>query len=497
MEQVFKKVAVDCLKQLAGSTQSQELTQEIRLPEAMPDVGRILQAWGQCVIRGKEWRSGCMQISGGVTVWVLYEPEDAGEPQCVEGWLPFQLRWDFPPSRRDGTMIATGEVFSVDARSLSARKIMARATAAVHAQALEPAQVDVPAPGQVREDVQLLRRNYPVMLPAEAGEKMFQLEEPLRLSGSAPALKKILSYRLQPELTECKLLAGKVVFRGIGLLHLVYLGEDGRLHTCDFEIPFSQYTDLDKEYDPQTQVILRLAVTSADLRQEESGELTLSAGLTGQYILYPRVMLEVAEDAYSNLCQIELMQEDIALPAVLDLCGSTLRAEQTADVAAAQVVDCAFYPGGVYLNAKDGNVEIEVTGTFQTLYYDAEGKLQFCSSGWSGVWTLTAENGAVQPQVQLTGKVSAAGGSSISMAADLSLQAAVMARQEQRVLAGLTLGQPTEPDSARPSLVLRRAGEQSLWEIAKLCGSTVEAICRANRLSGEPEAGKMLLIPVQ
>ena len=53
-----------------------------------------------------------------------------------------------------------------------------------------------------------------------------------------------------------------------------------------------------------------------------------------------------------------------------------------------------------------------------------------------------------------------------------------------------------ELDTDRPSLILRRAGQDTLWEIAKQSGSTVDAIRVANQLAEEPAADQMLLIPV-
>ena len=64
------------------------------------------------------------------------------------------------------------------------------------------------------------------------------------------------------------------------------------------------------------------------------------------------------------------------------------------------------------------------------------------------------------------------------------------------MLCALEIGAERLPDASRPSLVLRRMRDDSLWDIAKACGSTVEAIRHANRLEGEPDPDRMLLIPV-
>jgi hypothetical protein len=53
-----------------------------------------------------------------------------------------------------------------------------------------------------------------------------------------------------------------------------------------------------------------------------------------------------------------------------------------------------------------------------------------------------------------------------------------------------------QPDPHRPSLILRRANGEDLWTIAKNCGSTVEAIEKANGLQQAPMPDQMLLIPI-
>ena len=64
------------------------------------------------------------------------------------------------------------------------------------------------------------------------------------------------------------------------------------------------------------------------------------------------------------------------------------------------------------------------------------------------------------------------------------------------MVTALQLGEQLPLDPNRPSLILRRSGDSELWEIAKECGSTVEAICKANSITTEPESDTMLLIPV-
>ena len=76
MELTFEKSTVKFWQKKLYTPVMKEETQELKLPESMPDIGRVIAAWGQPVMRGKEWRSTHVGITGGVMVWVLYAPED-------------------------------------------------------------------------------------------------------------------------------------------------------------------------------------------------------------------------------------------------------------------------------------------------------------------------------------------------------------------------------------------------------------------------------------
>ena len=92
MQQQFEKRGITCLQTVKREPQTQEQTQELRISDGMPDIGGIIGAWGQVILRSKEWQADGMTINGGTMVWVQYMPEDGGAPQCVESWLPFQMR---------------------------------------------------------------------------------------------------------------------------------------------------------------------------------------------------------------------------------------------------------------------------------------------------------------------------------------------------------------------------------------------------------------------
>ena len=88
------------------------------------------------------------------------------------------------------------------------------------------------------------------------------------------------------------------------------------------------------------------------------------------------------------------------------------------------------------------------------------------------------------------------GNGSMNVKVQLPMELTTTAIRGIPMVIGLELGEEKAADPDRPSLILRRAGDARLWDMAKASGSTVEAIRRANGLQEEPAPGQMLLIPV-
>lgn len=493
MELQFHKTSIPCLRQVTWGTQNQEQTQEIKLSDALPDIGRVLGAWGQPLLRGKQWRAGGMSISAGVMAWVLYAPEDGSEARCVQTWIPFQMDWDFPDTERDGIMEASCVLKEVDARSVSARKILVRAELSVLAEAMEDAELGLYAPEEAPEDVQLRRERYPVLLPREAGEKAFALDEELTLPASQPGVEKLLRFQMQPELIDRKVMSGKVVFRGTANLHILYRDPEGAWRTWDFELPFSQYADLQRDYEEQAQARVTLAVTNLELEQWED-RLRLKAGLVGQYQIQEQTTVEVVQDAFSNIRSVETRMEELELPAILEQRREVLRAEGSVNEGEPRFVDSALLLEQPRLRRNVDTVELAVPGVMQALSYDGGGAPRWDNVRWEGKVELPMSGDCrLCARTVPSGSIRCSGS---RMEADVALELLTLAEQGIPMASALELGEAREPDPGRPSLILRRAGEDGLWSLAKACGSTVEAIRLANGLEGEPAQGQMLLIPV-
>ena len=497
MELEFEKRGLAYLRPLLQEVQNQEQTQELRLSDGMPDLGRILGTWGQVVLRSKEWRGERASISGGVMAFILYAPEDGSEARTLESWIPFQVKWDLEDDPRDGELRVQCLMRFLDARGVSARKIMLRCGVSALAQGFRQENVGIAVPGELSEDVQVLKKRYPLRIPKQAGEKSFQLEETLSLPASSANAKQLVSYTLEPKISECRMVSGRLVFRGSGVVHLVYFSDAGRLESADIEVPFSQLADPEGQISADARCDLRMAVTSLELDRDSEGRLHMKAGLLAQYLLDDRELVELVTDAYSSYRMVEPRYEELDLPRILDQQQVNIPVRQSLRQQAAGIADVTYLPDFPILRRGEG-IQLELPGQFQVLWYDEKGTLQSSTARTEESWdTPAGEDTRIAATVLPGAAPSATPGSGMELKGESVLSVTTNARRGLPMVTGLTIGEERAPEKGRPSLILRRAGNTSLWEIAKSTGSTMDAIRKANTLEEDPAPDRILLIPVR
>lgn len=496
MQLQLTKETISCLGRTAREIKQDEYTQEIKLPDAMPDIGRVVGAWAQPLIRGKEWRGGGMSISGGLMAWVLYVPEDGTQVRTVDTWIPIQQRWEFEDSRRDGSMLADCRVAYVDARSVSARKMVVRAGISMLGEALEPIQLAYNVPGEMPEDMQLRQEEYMLCLPAEAGEKVFSLEE--ALPGDLCGGGKVLCYRADCAITEKKVMADKLVFRGNLHLHFLCRSEDGNPVPADHEISFSQYTELEHAYGSEAEGEVTPVITALDLERTEDGASVLKVGLVGQYVISDRYPVTLVTDAYSTCRQVQVEKTEWNAPAVLERQQLSVPVQIASSTACLQALDCDVLSEHPAIQLTAQGVCLECRGSFRLLGYDESGMLQ-CENIPFAVSTQIPVGDTARILASCTGTTQPGAimnPDGVQLQCEVCVGMCTQTTEGLPMVTGLDAGEQRKPDPERPSLILRKCMDGDLWQVAKQTGSTVNAIREANGLTESFAEEKILLIPV-
>ena len=175
-----------------------------------------------------------------------------------------------------------------------------------------------------------------------------------------------------------------------------------------------------------------------------------------------------------------------------------VQAENSVQADVQQIVDVTFNPRFGEQERTDSGISLVLPGQMQMLYYDTEGMLQGVTAPWESKWGMPVSvDCRVDALITPAGKPQVIpGAGNVYLRAEVNVNVVTTAGQGITVVAGAEIGEPDKINPNRPNLILCRIGKRRLWDIAKQCGSTVEAIQKANCLQGEPDCEAILLIPI-
>ena len=502
MEFAFQEKTFSHLQLVADEWVRQEETADTIVPDSFPDAVQIVDSFATVVVRSKECRQGSVLISGGIQAGLLYLAQDEQTPRFLEAYLPFSMKKDVADCEPECSALISCKVCSIEARILNSRKLMLRVEIGCSLQVYRQHEQTFYVPGETDPRLQLHRQSYPLLLPLEAGEKLFSMEEDLELPMGHPEMSKLLHYEATAEQTEVRLAGNRAVFKGTVHLRVRYLTPQMQLQIWETTLPFSQYCEFVQHYEEEN-LHLQLQVTALDLQSDDADpahRLRLALMVLAQCVVYGHQNMETVDDAYWIGGEVQAQMRPCSLRCVLDRqqMTQTVRLTVPGEVRSVQDVQvCLSKPECVVEN---GTARIHVPVLVHLCYCDAQGQMAQASARTQAEFEQAAGEGSFcRAAASVCGEVyamPAPDGAEVRF--ELLLQCQWNAMCSLESICSLTVQESERPRGSRPSVIvctLQR--DTSVWQLAKECGTTTECICKANDLSEDTvQAGTLLLMPM-
>ena len=500
----FERDTIISYDTVAEVTLCQEETLESIVPDACPDILRIVDVCGQATLSGKQAREGVAQVTGMVRASILYQPEGGGGLRRMEAGLPFTCQAEAPGLTERGTVFARPRLRSAEARALNPRKVLLRVDLAVDITACQP--VERPICGGVTgsEEEGLCQRQFRgehYQLCA-VQEKPFTFSDQVRLQGTgeSPVL---LAVRAQPVCTESKLIGSKLIFKGMVELYLLLQEMEGGLSAAHESMPFSQIievTGAGEEGDCLVEV--EVASLQCDQIPGDGRELDVTLELLAQAQVYSRRPVTLLQDLYSTSSLMEVERENQPLCSLTD---QSVRPQAVRELLETgemvrSIVDARLALGQVRQSREGKELVLTTEACVTVLYLDENELVQCVRRSLPVTCRLECPEGAkCSCFCACPGEVfaaPAAGGVEVRFTVEFHCMTT-----ETTAVPTVTSAQLGEARNAgegqRPSVVLRMPSPgEELWDIAKAHGTTMEQILQANELEEDAlPFGRMLLIP--
>ena len=500
MELELEREALDGYETLAEVTLCQEETQETIVPDACPDILRIVEVCGQAVLTGRQAKEGSGTVTGAVQLTLLYQPEGGGRLCRMEAEVPFTRQAEVDGLTAQGHILAGVRLKRAEARALNPRKVLLRVEPVVELTACQPMHREICRGVSGEEAVCQRQTGCECCYLADVEEKPFICEEQIRLKEEES---RFMWGRVRPICTESKRIGNKLIFKGNAEVSLLLLEESGEWTVCRETLPFSQVLELmDGGEDGECRVAVELCSFRCTPDPDDRQCMEVEMELLAQAQIYRRRTVTVLRDLYSTTHLTECVTETDRFSrwGELSVLPQGVRELIEAGEGLHSVVDSALCLGEIMQQREERALSFTVEARVTVLYLDENDQLR-CAEGTIPVTARMTcqEDTRCSCRCLCTGEVyaaPAAGG--IEVRFNLEFHCLTMGTEAVTVISSAKLGE--ERDSGgegRPSVVLRLASSgEDLWEIAKAYGTTMERIIQANELENEElPLGTMLLIP--
>lgn len=499
MELVFQEKITQYPNLIFCEEREQEETVDLIIPDRYPDGAEIIHAYGTPLVYSLDLGSDSITISGEVQAGVLYEGPE-GQLRCVRGRVPFSFRREFQERGEDLQPVCSCRLQSIDARLLNSRKLLLRAAVGCSIQIYGRTEfrsfdVEEPAPA-----LQLKRTELPLRLPLSLGEKRFSLQEELPLPGEHPEAAHLLKAVYDLQVTEQKAVGDKAVFKGELRIKALYESEEEALHSHSFTLPFSQYVSMDRDVE-DCELHTELSLLSADTQPDGSdgSRLLTSVELCARCMATGVTKHGLIEDAFCTDGELspEYVQQKIT--ACLDRQEVRQTVELRWDQSVSSVLCAYAYPGKGLRRREGEKVLLEQGICCDVLYYDGDNRLRGCTlRGQMEHGMALKENARCRvEQIRCAEPSCTSGTEGITVRIPVELWIESTAEHELCAVSGGTV-EALQETKKRPALLLRFTEDaEELWDIAKECKTSADAIREANALQeGQVPANTLLLIPM-
>lgn len=485
----------------------QEETLESIVPDACPDIMRIIDADGEISLKNRDLSEGNLRIGGSIRTTVLYIPDGEIGPRHMEVRIPFVCSIDHPDIHADTRVIAVPRLTSADARAVNPRKVLVRAELAISLQIYAGSEFEVCCGVTGAEDQGLQQRceERQTYVVTTVTEKSFTFSDVLNLSSSKPRAEELLRSKVEPHSLDAKVIGSKLIVKGEASLRALYRTSEGEVCAAQFELPFSQIIELNGAHE-EADVMVEPVIMASDcsLQSGDPGTLAVSLELLAQAVVREQQSLYVVSDLYCTQCPVEIDRSELTLRQMIDI-GTrrqTVRQFFECGIPVKTVVDCSLKIGRITQTKVEHGMNVTAETQVCVLFLSEDDALCAASYSVPAICELPIEDGMdLSCRCLNGGELSATpvtGGLELRFNAEFSYL--VTAQSHCLAVDGLrSLPIPDGSGEKRPSVVLRVVGEgEALWDIAKACSATVADIMTANQLEQEnAPAGMLLLIPKQ
>lgn len=503
------------LRQKSSAESQITLDEEFNVPDARPDVGRMIQKKGQVQIRKVNVSDDRVMLSGELQFCLLYVADDDNRGiSSLEGQLPIEetLHLD---GVRDGDKIRLNwDVEDLAVRLIHPRKLNIQAMVSFVANVQEQQTLLLPLGASGGESMSFHMQDKHILGICVHRKDTLRLKEEIVLPSNKQDVEHILWQDIQIRGLKLRCGEGEILYKGEMFVFLLYAGEDPASPPEWIEeiVPVSGSLECEKcESDMLPNIDVRMAQSQITVKPDANGEermLTAEAVMDVDLRLEREQQFSLLMDAYdpTRECTAVRRDEDAEYLLIKNEAKCRLNDRQSTGEAQGKILQICHSDGTVRVDEcrmVPGGLEAEGILQVRILYIVSDDNMPFYAMEAVIPFQQLIEVPGIHENVRYELRTdleqlstTMADSHEIEIKAMINCTALVLGLQTLPLLQDIR-EKPLDPAKIRdlPGIVCCRIQpEDTLWDLAKKYYTTVEDIRRLNGLEDEPQTGQNIFL---
>lgn len=480
--------------------------EDFNVPDAKPDVGRMIQKKGEVLLQEIQVNGGRARITGTLEFHLLYVSD--GQVRRIynlDGALPIDENINLDGLNSGDKICLKWDMEDLSIHLINSRKLNIRSLVTFHAYVEEIQDILLPLELQKPEGISVKKTEIPVLELGVHKKDTMRIKKELTLASNKPNIHTVLWKDMQIRALDIRGLDGKIEVKGELFVFVLYSGddEDHPLQYLEQALPWQQEVECAGctiEMIPNIDVaMLQNNIEVAPDADGEERVLQMDVVLELDMKLYREGESSLLQDVYAPNKKCVLTMEPKTLESLLVKNFSKCRVNDKVNVpdSSNKILQLCHSEGTIKLDSmkvvEDG-IQAEGIVQLRILYIISDDEMPFYSMETAIPFNHVVEAPGINQNCryylrsdieQLS--TTMIDSNDIEVKVVINLNVIVMQEHPMEIVSEIR-EEPLDMEEVRnmPGIVCYLVQEgDSLWDIAKRFYTTVDEICQLNELKSE------------
>ena len=475
------------------------------VPDAKPDILNTISTSGVVGIYKKELQEEKIRVDGSINTYIMYLPDQSEEGvRGLNTTLDFSEVINIPNCNSEMQAKVTTSVKSIECKVINGRKLGIKATLEIDITVLQKEEIEIVNDITESSDIQILKDIVNVNSLVGTGETKLFAKDTIQID-NIDLLAEILKLNVNITDRDIKISYNKILTKSEVEVKIMYLTEDNIINQITYKIPtvgFIDIQNISEENICDVNYEIKNIIVKPNPQEEHSIYVEIEIDVICN--VYEEKQINLIKDMYSPSQNLNMQKQQI-----LTMCDKQTRNE-TKNIN--EVVNLGEIRGLSLIDV-DTNIEFSKENKINSkILYEGEAKLRFIFT--NSATQVIIKEASIPFDYVINDLIN---GEEINTNNEIEIKSQdFIIKNDEEINANINLGIRTDMYRNSSMELISEISEEgereeqdysliiyivkkgdTLWNIAKKFGSTVDDIARANGIEDENliMPGEKLYIP--